>query len=298
MDNEKFYNTYFQAICQNMENKIKNAVLNIVSLKKGEISRSFLKYETKNECLLLADVDEIIKVCNETSIQETSNLLLEAIDKKQQLLYTQKEKSVPITSKTELFTVNHDDEIALLTKTPHYNFLDLSVCFCNLTYDKDDFLISIEPCSYIPELKNNFQLYYENVFLNTLKKLKIGIFTAEEYTNEENLHYENHYTEYDLSKIQNSFFIQTKGCNNVGFCLLLEDLWKFLGEHFKKDLLIVPVTTYELLVMEYSDDAFKQHFNILKQNSEELKTINKSLFLSQNCYIYQLKTNTIVQLNS
>ena len=189
----------------------------------------------------------------------------------------------------QLYLINPDRNEKLLREVPHREFLDLSVVYRLLTIDEEDENLETISHQKLDELGMTEEELYQAAMENMKSDVKILTFgNANNVINAANEILEISLVD-SIACVSNSEIYKGSGM------MLNTELMSAFAEHFESDVLILPSSIHELMVVMYTGDI--EQIKYLKQAVEYANRTPDLLlpndFLSDNVYFFSQKTQEI-----
>ena len=194
-----------------------------------------------------------------------------------------------IRERIQLYLINHDRNEKLLKEVPHREFLDLAVVYRLLTIDEEDENLETISRQKLDELGMTEEELYQAAMENMKSDVKILTFgNANNVINAANEILEISLVD-SIACVSNSETYKGSGM------MLNTELMSAFAEHFESDVLILPSSIHELMVVMYTGDI--EQIKYLKQAVEYANRTPDLLlpndFLSDNVYFFSQKTQEI-----
>ena len=186
--------------------------------------------------------------------------------------------------------VKYDWHLEMLQKVPHRKFLDLAITYRGVlsvsSKEIKDFLVTQSSADrfgvsedelYSAAIENLKNWGYERRILNDLLNEFLG-------------------GDEEVPEMPVSMFILTNKYKMLGsYCLLQNDILLSLAEELKSDLILIPSSVHEILVVPYEGDGIAE-FNrmVCDINATELEERDR---LSDHVYIYSRKEKRVMKEN-
>lgn len=277
--NEKKYTVM---LVEKITNLLKNTYNDFYVIHHKYKDKDLLLLETNNICYHLADISLAIHTpdldVNKTSKTIVDNFLQQMKNWKNTSMDVSKSENI------ELKVVNYEQYKHFLAIVPHVRFLDLAAYYYYPTR-QDGTLIKSEPASYNATFLNNETSIFSSAKENTKKNFHISLADAEHSYLDITVYLEN-LQQYVFSPDEKVTAVHIDKENNVGTFLLFDEIWEHIANHYQSDLLIVPITSAQLLALPYSKDAKQNYLNDLRESNKMLHSELSYLFLSNECYKY------------
>lgn len=195
-----------------------------------------------------------------------------------------------IRERIQLYLINHDRNEKLLKEVPHREFLDLAVVYRLLTIDEEDENLETISRQKLDELGMTEEELYQAAMENMKSDVKILTFgNANNVINAANEILEISLVD-SIACVSNSETYKGSGM------MLNTELMSAFAEHFESDVLILPSSIHELMVVMYTGDI--EQIKYLKQAVEYANRtpdlLSPNDFLSDNVYFFNRKTQEIL----
>ncbi len=194
-----------------------------------------------------------------------------------------------IRERIQLYLINHDRNEKLLKEVPYREFLDLAVVYRLLTIDEEGENLETISRQQLDELGMTEEELYQAAMENMKSDVKILTFgNVNNVINVKN----------GLSAIclVDSIACVSNSETYKGSGMMLnKELMSAFAEHFESDVLILPSSIHELMVVMYTGDI--EQIKYLKQTVEYVNRtpdlLSPNDFLSDNVYFFSRKTQEI-----
>ena len=191
-----------------------------------------------------------------------------------------------IRERIQLYLINPDRNEKLLREVPHREFLDLSVVYRLLTIDEEDENLETISHQKLDELGMTEEELYQAAMENMKSDVQSLTFgNANNVINAANEILEISLVD-SIACVSNSEIYKGSGM------MLNTELMSAFAEHFESDVLILPSSIHELMVVMYTGDI--EQIKYLKQAVEYANRtpdlLSPNDFLSDNVYFFCGKT--------
>lgn len=193
--------------------------------------------------------------------------------------------------------INYEMNSQLLENVPYVPFLDLAVCFSICLDDGPD---GMATCGVTNQFLNMWRVTVEDVLevatINTISRLGSNVFPLAKVLGPFILEKKQEYhLQVDYEDMKHcSLQVLTNARNMYGAaCMLYPSKIKEMAQECGKDILIIPSSIHELLVMPMEPDTDINMFNdmVAKVNEYEMEP---NEILSNHIYIYRFEADRIV----
>lgn len=279
----------YTVMIEKITNLLKDTYNNFRVVYHKYKNKDLLLFETDKTCYHLADIslavqtpdldiDATCKIIADNFLQQMKNWENTPMDES-------KNESI------ELKVVNYEQYKHFLSIVPHVRFLDLAAYYHYPTR-QDGTLTKSEPASHNSLFLNNDAGIFSTAKENTKNNFYISLADAE-HSDLDITVYLKDLQQYVFSPDEKVTAVHIDKENNVGTFLLYNEIWEHIADHYQSDLLIVPITSAQLLVLPYSDEEKQTYLNDLRESNKMFHSELSYLYLSDECYKYNKNTREI-----
>ena len=195
-----------------------------------------------------------------------------------------------IRERIQLYLINHDRNEKLLKEVPYREFLDLAVVYRLLTINEEGENLETISRQQLDELGMTEEELYQAAMENMKSDVKILTFgNANNVINAANEILE-------ISLVDSIACVSNSETYKGAGMMLNTELMSAFAEHFESDVLILPSSIHELMVVMYTGDI--EQIKYLKQAVEYANRtpdlLSPNDFLSDNVYFFNRKTQEIL----
>ena len=194
-----------------------------------------------------------------------------------------------IRERIQLYLINHDRNEKLLKEVPYREFLDLAVVYRLLTINEEGENLETISRQQLDELGMTEEELYQAAMENMKSDVKILTFgNANNVISAGN-------EVLEISLVDSIACVSNSETYKGAGMMLNTELMSAFAEHFESDVLILPSSIHELMVVMYTGDI--EQIKYLKQAVEYANRTPDLLlpndFLSDNVYFFSQKTQEI-----
>ena len=195
-----------------------------------------------------------------------------------------------IRERIQLYLINHDRNEKLLKEVPHREFLDLAVVYRLLTINEEGENLETISRQQLDELGMTEEELYQAAMENMKSDVKILTFgNANNVISAGN-------EVLEISLVDSIACVSNSETYKGAGMMLNTELMSAFAEHFESDVLILPSSIHELMVVMYTGDI--EQIKYLKQAVEYANRtpdlLSPNDFLSDNVYFFNRKTQEIL----
>ena len=195
-----------------------------------------------------------------------------------------------IRERIQLYLINHDRNEKLLKEVPYREFLDLAVVYRLLTINEEGENLETISRQQLDELGMTEEELYQAAMENMKSDVKILTFgNANNVISAGN-------EVLEISLVDSIACVSNSETYKGAGMMLNTELMSAFAEHFESDVLILPSSIHELMVVMYTGDI--EQIKYLKQAVEYANRtpdlLSPNDFLSDNVYFFNRKTQEIL----